>query len=138
MCRNILVSRLPQNTSNINNECTGKPKQLCSLCNQSLGALMSLFYCSDINLCFLLIMPGGNGAIYGCFSSRTTPEVTIFRRSVMLEEHFTVRTRGRVIKGCLKSQIKNQILCIVDYYHFYLPSFINIHRAISFKIFLYK
>ena len=47
---NILVPRLPQNTSNVNMECVGKPKQLYSLCDQPLGLLMSLFYCSDINL----------------------------------------------------------------------------------------
>ena len=30
----ILVPRLPQNTSNVNNECAGKSKELYSLCDQ--------------------------------------------------------------------------------------------------------
>ena len=37
----ILIPRLPQNTSDINAECAGKPKQLYSY--------YSLFYFSDIN-----------------------------------------------------------------------------------------
>ena len=38
----ILVPRLPQNTSNVNTESAGKSKQMCSLCNQILGALKYL------------------------------------------------------------------------------------------------
>ena len=36
----ILVPRQPQNTSNVNIECAGKSKQLYSLCDQLLGALI--------------------------------------------------------------------------------------------------
>ena len=41
--------------------------------------MMSLFYCSDNNLCFQLIMPGGNCAVYECSSSKATPRVTLYR-----------------------------------------------------------
>ena len=47
----ILVPSLRQNSSNVNLEFAGKLSQLHSLCDQPLGALTSLFYCSDINLC---------------------------------------------------------------------------------------
>ena len=59
----ILVPRLPQNTRNVNNGCAEKPKQLYYLRYQLLGALIPLFYCSDINLCFQLVMSGGNCAV---------------------------------------------------------------------------
>ena len=45
----ILVSRLPQNTSNVNTEFARKSKQLHSFCDNLLGTLMPLFYYSDIN-----------------------------------------------------------------------------------------
>ena len=73
----ILAPRLPQNTSNVNTEHNGKPKQPYSLCNQSFRTLMSSFYCSDINLWHQLIMLGGNCAIYDCYLSRTIPGVTL-------------------------------------------------------------
>ena len=56
----ILVPSLCQNSSNVNLEFAGKLSQLHSLCDQPLGALTSLFYCSDINLCLWLIIPGEN------------------------------------------------------------------------------
>ena len=37
-----------QTTSNGNTECAGKPKQLYSLCDQLLGVLMFLCYCSAV------------------------------------------------------------------------------------------
>ena len=48
----ILVPRLPQNTSNENIECAGKPKQLYSLCDQLLGALIFLNFIILILICF--------------------------------------------------------------------------------------
>ena len=48
----ILVPRLPQNTSNLNNECVGKRKQLHSLCEQFLGALIYLHFVILILICF--------------------------------------------------------------------------------------
>ena len=40
----ILVPRLPQISSNVNIECAGKSKQLYSLCDQLLGALIYLHF----------------------------------------------------------------------------------------------
>ena len=52
---NILVPRLPQNYSNVNNECAGKSKQLYSihsLCGQLLGAMIYLHTIVLILICF--------------------------------------------------------------------------------------
>ena len=52
----ILVPRIPQNTSNVNIEGTGKGKQLYYLCDQLLGALIYLYFIVfDINLFFCLV-----------------------------------------------------------------------------------
>ena len=50
--RKILVLRLPQNSSNVNNECAGKSKQLYSLCDQVYGALIYLYFIILILICF--------------------------------------------------------------------------------------
>ena len=76
----ILVPRLPQNASNINIECAGKSKQLYSLCNQPLVALIYFHFIVLILICFLLIMPGVyDYEIYCYSSSRTTPGVILNR-----------------------------------------------------------
>ena len=48
----ILVSRLPQNSSYVNTECAGKLKQLYSLCDQLLAALIYLHFIILILICF--------------------------------------------------------------------------------------
>ena len=48
----ILAPRLTQNTSNINTECGGKSKQLYSLCDLVLGALIYLTFIILILICF--------------------------------------------------------------------------------------
>ena len=48
----ILVPSLPQNTLNVNSECTGKSKQLYSLCDQILRALIYLHCIILILICF--------------------------------------------------------------------------------------
>ena len=48
----ILVPRLPQNLSNVNIECSGKSKQLYSLCSQLLAALAYLNFIFLILICF--------------------------------------------------------------------------------------
>ena len=48
----ILVPSLPQNTSNVNIESTGKSKQLYYLCDQLLGALIYLHFIVLILICF--------------------------------------------------------------------------------------
>ena len=53
----IIVPRLPDNTSNVKIECTGKSKQLYSLCDQLLGV-------SNVNY-----------VIYDCSSERARPGV---------------------------------------------------------------
>ena len=50
--RKIIVPRLPQNSSNINIECTGKSKQLYSLYEQLLGAVIYLRFIILILICF--------------------------------------------------------------------------------------
>ena len=50
----ILVSRLPQNTSNVNIECAGKSKQLYSLCDQLLEAMIYLNFIILILIFFLI------------------------------------------------------------------------------------
>ena len=48
----ILVPRIPQNTSNVNTEGTGKGKQLYYFCDQLLGALIYLYFIVLILICF--------------------------------------------------------------------------------------
>ena len=48
----IIVPRLPQNSSNINIECTGKSKQQYSLYEQLLGAVIYLRFIILILICF--------------------------------------------------------------------------------------
>ena len=56
------------------------------------------------------MMHGVNYVIYGCFSVKTTPGVSLYR-SLKLEENIVaVITQDRVIDNNLKRQIKNQTL----------------------------
>ena len=55
----ILGPRLLQNTSNVNTECARKSKQLYSLCNQLLGALINLHSIVLILTWFSLIIHDG-------------------------------------------------------------------------------
>ena len=60
------------------------------------------------------MMPGVNYVIYGCFSARTTPGVSLYvlYRSLTLEENIVaVITQDKVIDDNLKRQIKNRTLC---------------------------
>ena len=74
--------------------------------DNTLGALRSLFYCSDINLCFQFTMLDGKCAIYDCSSTSATPAVAQYRDNT--EE--TIITSGSVIDDNLKSQIKSRTL----------------------------
>ena len=52
-----------------------------------------------------------NYVIYGCYSGRTTPGVSLYR-ILTLEENITVIiTQDRVMDDDLKRQIKNKTLC---------------------------
>ena len=64
----ILVLRLSKNVQEKQNNCILS-------CDNPRGILMPLFYCSHVNV-FSMIMRSANYATYGCYSSRTTPEVS--------------------------------------------------------------
>ena len=54
---------------------------------------------------------GVNYVIYGCFSARATPGVSLYQ-SLTLEENINaVITQDRVIGDNLKRQIKKETLC---------------------------
>ena len=57
------------------------------------------------------MMPGVNYVIYGCFSARTTPGVSLYRSLTLEENIVAVITQDKVIDDNLKKQIKNQTLC---------------------------
>ena len=57
------------------------------------------------------MMPSINYVIYGCFSARTTPGVSLYRSLTLEEDIVAVITQDRVIDNSLKRQIKNQTLC---------------------------
>ena len=71
----IIFPKLPHNSSNVNTKCARKLKQLYSLCDQLLGALIYLHFIILVLICFKLIAPAVNYVIYGGSSSRTTPGV---------------------------------------------------------------
>ena len=85
----ILVPRLPQNTSNVNIVCVrkSKQKQLYSLCDQLLGALICLNFIILSLICFWLIRSGVNYVIYGCSFARTTPGESLYRIITLEENH---------------------------------------------------
>ena len=78
--------------------------------DNTLGALRSLFYYSDINLCFQFTMLGGKCAIYDCSSTSATPAVAQYRDNTEETTFIKIITSGSVIDDNLKSQIKNRTL----------------------------
>ena len=106
----ILVPRRPQNSSNVNIECAGKSKQLYSLYDQLLGALISLFYYSDSNLfvidyaycklcnIWLLLFENNSRSYHYTGASH-------WRKNIV-----AVITQDRLIDSNLKRQIKNRTL----------------------------
>ena len=61
------------------------------------------------------MMPGVNYVIYGCFSARTTPGVSLYRSLTLEENIIAVITQDRVIDDNLKRQIKSKLCVLVDY-----------------------
>ena len=61
------------------------------------------------------MMPGVNYVIYGCFSARTTPGVSLYRSLTFAENIVAVITQDRVIDDNLKRQIKSKLCVLVDY-----------------------
>ena len=57
------------------------------------------------------MMSGINYVIYGCFSTRTTPGVSLYRNLTLEENIVAVITQNKVIVENLKRQIKNRTLC---------------------------
>ena len=57
------------------------------------------------------MMLGVNYLMYGCFSARTIPGVSLYRSLTLEESIVAVITQDRVIDNNLKKQIKNQTLC---------------------------
>ena len=63
------------------------------------------------------MISGVNYVIYGCSSARTTPEVSLFRSFLTLEENIVaVITQNREIDDNFERQIKNQTLCTFSIY----------------------
>ena len=86
-------------------------------CDQLLGALIHFNFIILILICFWLMMSGVNYVIYGCSSARTTPEVSLFRSFLTLEENIVaVITQNREIDDNFERQIKNQTLCTFSIY----------------------
>ena len=117
---NILVPRLHQHTSNVNNEYVRESdwsRQLYCLqwlftWDQLLEALIHLTFITLILICFKLIMPGVNYVIYGCSSARVTG-VSLYWCFTLEENIIAVIIRDRVKDGNLKRQIKSQTLCTI-------------------------
>ena len=57
------------------------------------------------------MMHGVNYVIYGCFSAKTTPGVSLYRSLKLEENVVAVITQDRVTDNNLKRPIKNQSLC---------------------------
>ena len=57
------------------------------------------------------MIPCVNYVIYGCFSARTTPGVSLYRSLTLEENIVAVITQDKVIDDNLKRQIKNQTFC---------------------------
>ena len=60
------------------------------------------------------MIPGVNYVIYGCFSARTTPGVSLYRSLTLEENIIAVITQDRVIDD-RKSKLKTKVCVLVDY-----------------------
>ena len=101
----ILLPRLPHNTANVNNESTGKSKQLYYLCDQLLGALIYLDVFVLMLICFKLIMPYVSYAVIGCCSSRTTLGKTLLQLLLKIVWHTAI----------WKGKLKTELCILVDF-----------------------
>ena len=57
------------------------------------------------------MMSGVNYVIFGWYSARTTPGVSLYRSLSLEEKIVAFITRERVMNDNLKTQIKNRTLC---------------------------
>ena len=60
------------------------------------------------------MIPCVNYVIYGCFSARTTPGVSLYRSLTLEENIIAVITQDRVIDD-RKSKLKTKVCVLVDY-----------------------
>ena len=127
----ILIPRFPQNTLNVNNA-WAENQNYYNLYVISLFEHKYLFYSSDINLRFQLIMPGGNWVIYGYSSPRTTPGTILCRYNTEGAFLKLLPVVGR-LKTIQKVKLKTK-QCIVCRLFLLFP-FFNIHTVKSFEIF---
>ena len=93
---------------------SGKPKQLYFSWDNLLGALMSLFYCSDINVFSNDCSQWELYNIYGCSSLGATPGVSQYRSNT---GGTTLLQLLLVLYACI----------LADYSLFYPPSLFDIH-----------
>ena len=84
----ILVPRLPQNTSNVNIECTRKSKQLYSLCDQLLGVLIYLNFIILILIWVLIEDAWSKLCKIWLLLYETTPGVSLYRSLTLEEKYF--------------------------------------------------
>ena len=63
------------------------------------------------------MIPGVNYVIYGCFSARTTPGISLYRSLTLEENIVAVINQDKVVDDNLKRQIKNQLCVVVDYFY---------------------
>ena len=82
-------------------------KTVFFICDQLLGELIHLNFIILILICFESILPGVNCVIYGCFSARTTPGVSLYRSLTLKENIVAVINQDMMIYDNLKRQIKN-------------------------------
>ena len=61
------------------------------------------------------MMPSINYVIYGCFSARTTPGVSLYRSLTLEEDIVAVITQDRAIDDNLKSKLKTELCVLEDY-----------------------
>ena len=57
------------------------------------------------------MMPGVNCLIYGCFSVKATPGISLYRSLTLEENIVVVIIQDKMIDDNLKGQIKNRTLC---------------------------
>ena len=57
------------------------------------------------------MIPGVNYVIYGCFSARATPGVSLYQSLTLEENIVAVINQDKVIDDNFKRQIKNRTLC---------------------------
>ena len=57
------------------------------ICEQLFGALIDLNFIILVLICFQFMMLGVTYVIYGCFSARTTPGVSLYRSYLTLHKN---------------------------------------------------